>query len=385
MKTASALADANIVIVGAGAVGSCVAYRLAQAGASVTIIDRNYPGGGTTGNSFAWLNAFNKFPRDYYRLNIESIRAHRDLQWELNGNWLTLNGGLHWQSASGQSPYGDLDETLKRLRGWGARIDAYSPEEVRNIEPALRIDDDQVEAVYLVRDEGWIQPALLIQALLHRAVSEYDVKFVSGSVTAMTGGNGEVTGVVLESGEKIASDVVLLAGGPDSAQLASLAGANLPVETNHGILAVTAPVPAMIQRVIIAPDVILRPDGGGRIMATSESLSSVSGDIEPSADLPEMKDLLTRLEHLVPSLRGATFESYRKGVRALPQDGYPIVGFDPNIHGLYYAVMHSGITLSAGIAEFIVEDFVDPDADRLARYRPERFDSGRTAQGPAGE
>jgi glycine/D-amino acid oxidase-like deaminating enzyme len=381
-----ALADARIIVIGAGAVGSCVAYRLAQAGARVTIVERGYPGGATSGNSFAWLNAFGKFPRNYYRLNIDSIRAHRDLEWELNGNWLTLNGGLHWESPSGRSQFGDLAESLKRLQKWGARIDAYTPVELtRSIEPGLRLNSDEAETVYLIRDEGWIQPALMIRSLLHRAISEYGAQFVTGSVNEMPAPNGEVTGVVLESGERIPGDVVLIAGGPASAELASFAGATLPVETSYGILAVSAPAPAMIQRVTIAPDVSFRPDGGGRILATSEPLSSVPSQTEPSAGLAEVKELRDRIHELVPALQGVPFEAYRKGVRALPQDGYPIVGFDPDVNGLYYAVMHSGITLCAGVANLILDDLLDPEFDRLTQYRPERFALGRILQGPAGE
>ncbi|HQZ91098.1 MAG TPA: FAD-dependent oxidoreductase, partial [Thermomicrobiales bacterium] len=66
---ASYFSDASIVIIGAGAVGSATAYRLAQAGAAVTVVERRFPGAGTSGSSFAWLNSFGKTPRDYHRLN----------------------------------------------------------------------------------------------------------------------------------------------------------------------------------------------------------------------------------------------------------------------------------------------------------------------------
>lgn len=386
MRISSALTDASVVVIGAGAVGSCIGYRLAQAGAKVTIVDRSYPGGGTSGNTFAWLNAFAKFPRKYYRLSSDSIRAHRDLEWELNGNWLTLNGGLHWQSTSGYSQSGDLGEILRRMQSWGARIDSYSAAEVmRNIEPGLRLDTDEVETVYLLRDEGWVQPVLMIQALLQRAINEYGAKFISGSVHEMTGSDEEVTGVVLGSGERLEADVVLVACGPASAQVAALAGARLPIESNYGILAVTPPAPAMIERVIVAPDILVRPDGGGRIIASSEGLSSVPGETQPSENLAEVKKLKERLEDLVPGLRGVPFETFRRGVRALPKDGFPIVGFDPDVHGLYHAVMHSGITLSAGIADLVAQDLSDPDFDGLVDFRPDRFAAGRTIQGPAGE
>lgn len=380
----SALADARVVVIGAGAVGTCAAYRLAQSGAQVSLVERNYPGGGTSGNSFAWLNAFGTFSRDYYRLRLDSIRAHRELESELNGRWLTLNGGLHWKSRSGHSQFDDVIDAVERLRDWGARVDAYQPAELtRTVESGLALDDD-VDTVFVVGNEGWLQPALMIQALLRRGVAEYGVCLVAGSVVDLSHRDCGVAVVILDSGARLECDLVLVAAGPASAALASLAGTALPVETSHGILAVTPPAPAPIQHVVIAPDISLRPDGGGRILATSEVLSSASADALPSAEMPEIKDLQRQLHALVPALRGVPFEAYRKGVRALPKDGYPIVGFDPDVPWLYYAVMHSGITLCAGIANHIVDDLVAP-SDTLTLYRPQRFVTGHVAVGATGE
>ena len=56
-------------VIGAGVVGLCVALRLAEAGATVTVLERDEPGGGATRSSFAWLNANNKTPRAYHDLN----------------------------------------------------------------------------------------------------------------------------------------------------------------------------------------------------------------------------------------------------------------------------------------------------------------------------
>ena len=68
--------SSEIVVVGAGSVGANVAYRLAQRGARVTVLDAGAPGGGTSSSSFAWLNAFRKTPRDYYDLNVASMAEH---------------------------------------------------------------------------------------------------------------------------------------------------------------------------------------------------------------------------------------------------------------------------------------------------------------------
>ena len=44
----------EIIVVGAGCVGANVAYRLAERGARVTVLEAGAPGHGTSGATFAW-------------------------------------------------------------------------------------------------------------------------------------------------------------------------------------------------------------------------------------------------------------------------------------------------------------------------------------------
>ena len=45
------------IVIGAGVMGASVAYRLAQAGAAVTVLEATRIGGGTSGTSFGWAEA----------------------------------------------------------------------------------------------------------------------------------------------------------------------------------------------------------------------------------------------------------------------------------------------------------------------------------------
>ena len=58
----------KVAVIGAGIVGSSVAYRLSEGGAEVVMIDGAEPGSGTTSTSFAWVNANNKLPRELFRV-----------------------------------------------------------------------------------------------------------------------------------------------------------------------------------------------------------------------------------------------------------------------------------------------------------------------------
>ena len=73
----------RIVVIGAGIIGASVAFRLAKSGAArVWIIDGSRPGTGTTSASFAWVNANDKTPRDYFELNRAGLEEHSRLGGE---------------------------------------------------------------------------------------------------------------------------------------------------------------------------------------------------------------------------------------------------------------------------------------------------------------
>ncbi|MCS5654718.1 MAG: FAD-dependent oxidoreductase, partial [Dehalococcoidia bacterium] len=57
MTPANSRKQPSVTVVGAGIVGSAIAYTLARRGAAVTVIDKGQPGGGATSHSFAWINA----------------------------------------------------------------------------------------------------------------------------------------------------------------------------------------------------------------------------------------------------------------------------------------------------------------------------------------
>jgi glycine/D-amino acid oxidase-like deaminating enzyme len=60
----------------------------------------------------------------------------------------------------------------------------------------------------------------------------------------------------------------------------------------------------------------------------------------------------------------------------MPEDGMPVVGFAPDVPGLYLAAMHSGITLAPAVGRFAAMEILnDARVALLEPYRPARFAS----------
>src|SRR5258706_10618521 len=84
----------RVVVIGAGVVGASVAFRLAKAGADVTVLEAARPAAGTSSNSFAWVNANDKPPDAYFALNHEGVNEHYQLTEELGGDWFHQSGNV---------------------------------------------------------------------------------------------------------------------------------------------------------------------------------------------------------------------------------------------------------------------------------------------------
>ncbi|WP_421913541.1 FAD-dependent oxidoreductase [Mesorhizobium sp.] len=65
----------DVIVVGAGTVGSSAAYHLAKSGVNVTLVEQTHPAGGLSGKSSALLHAFYLMPELSQLSNRGLLRA----------------------------------------------------------------------------------------------------------------------------------------------------------------------------------------------------------------------------------------------------------------------------------------------------------------------
>jgi glycine/D-amino acid oxidase-like deaminating enzyme len=363
---------AEIVVVGAGCVGSSVAYRLAQRGARVTVLDAGAPGAGTSGASFAWTNSFGKTPRDYHDLNVAGMEEHAALVKELKelpgGGWLHQDGALAWED----SPAGcaRLDQAVERLAGWGYAIERITPAQAREIEPDLHIAPDVARVVWTPA-EGYLDAVPYVAALL-AAARRHGARVRPGRrVAEVLRVADRVVGVRAEDGERFEAQVVVDCAGVAAGEIAGLAGLAIPLDRVPGRLIYTSPVATTLRRPIHAPGVHFRPDGGGRVVLAEGTHDQVWRETVEA--WPPERSLAAVAAHL-PALAAARVEATRVGLRPMPRDERPMVGGIPGLDGFYVVVSHSGVTLGPLWGRIVAAELLDGVPDpRLAPYRPARF------------
>jgi glycine/D-amino acid oxidase-like deaminating enzyme len=365
----STMKGTEVIVVGAGCVGANVAYRLAERGAKVTVLEAGTPGSGTSGASFAWTNSFHKTPRDYHDLNVASMEEHAALAKELGGgSWLHQDGALAWDDTPASPKR--LEQAVERLAGWGYAVERISPREARELEPDLVIGAHVAEVVW-TPGEGYVEAVPFIGALLAQA-SKHGATVRSGErVTGMINEGDRVRGVSTATGARFEADVVVDCAGVATDEVARLAGIDLALDRVPGRLIYTSPVAAKLRRPIHAPGVHFRPDGGGRriVLADGDHDQVWSEAAEP---WPAERSLAAVAAHL-PALAGARVEATRVGVRPMPRDEKPMVGGIPGFGGFYVVVSHSGVTLGPLWGRIAAAELLDGIVDpRLAPYRPAR-------------
>lgn len=351
------------VVIGAGIIGASVACHLAKNGADVTLLDANDPASGTTSRSFAWVNANNKTPKQYFDLNVAGMRENRILQGELDANWLHETGNTIVSEDSGATK-----EKIERLTNWGYDARLITSEEARDTEPRFDPDAFPDASIAYFPGESWADAPLATRTITEAASSLGAEVRTKAEVVGIEPGEG----VTLSDGETIAADVVVNAAGPDGANIARMVGREVPLDVFPGLIVRISAPDNPLNGLLHTPLVNLRPDGDGFVAAHHDSVDAMMHD---TVDLDELaEELLQRAKKIIPSLEDSEVVELRPGRRPVPGDGYSSVGGLQGISGYYECLTHSGVTLGPLLGRLLAAEILTGDFDPLLEgFRPDRF------------
>ena len=367
----------QVVVIGGGIVGACIAWRIACRGQRVTLLDKAEPGSGASSHSFAWVNAGAKEPIGYHNLNRRSLEMWPRFAAALGDDvGLRWGGKVSWETEPAAAE--QLIARVNQLQSWGYPSRRVSADELAELEPGLEIGP--VAAAEYSENEGQVEPQMVVDACMRR-MNELGASMHSGvAVVAFDRDtDGNIRAVQTDSGD-FQADTVVLAAGTDTTALAAMSGVHIPQAESPGVVIRTTPLPPLLHNVpvVYAPplgdgrrEIHLRQCADGRFMiGEGDQESLAEDDTQSHAD-----DLLARAARYLPGLAEAKAIPVPVGWRPMPLDGYPTLGYTLESPNLYIALTHSGVTLAPAISQLaaleICED-VRADAP-LAPYRPERF------------
>ena len=296
------------------------------------------------------------------------MAAHQKLAAEFPlSDWYHEGGNLEW--AADDDGLAALRAKVAGVLDYGYEAQWLTRADVLRLEPDLDPAALPADGIAYFPREGWIEPVRLVAHLLATsgAALVRDDAVVGLDVT-----DGLVRAVHLASGRQLAADAVVNCAGPQAARIAGFAGLTLPMRNRRGVLLYTSPVAVSVSRVVHAPRVHLRPDGGGRLLLHTEDIDDAAN--QASVDPSAIESVLAAGCALYPGMAAAAVESVRVGDRPIPGDGLPVLGRVLALPNFYFAVSHSGATLSVHAGDLVAAEVLGEDqGDTLAAFRFERF------------
>jgi len=362
-----------VIVVGAGAIGTSIAYQLAKAGVAVTIFDRGRVGGQSTGASagIVQINPDRTTPPATSTLALESARLFPALATELRERTgvdigYRRSGLLHVALDDAEEPQ------LRAHRAWqverGVAVVWLDAAATLDLEPQL---NPTVQAALFYPDAHQLMPRVFAQTLARAAVDLGAVLREGASIDRLLTAGDRVVGVSI-GGETIQAAEVVIANGAWAPAWSEALHTPIPVRPMRGqMVALTTPGTGLRQVVSSADGYLLTKADGSTYVGTT--VEDVGYDARPTA--VGIAGLLALVPRLVPRLADATFAAAWAGLRPGTSDGLPLIGRIPGWHGVTLAAGHfrDGILLAPVTGE-VVADLV---ARRVPRLPLEAFDPGR--------
>jgi glycine/D-amino acid oxidase-like deaminating enzyme len=373
----------RIVVIGAGIVGSSIAWNLAKRGADVVLLDMSGPASQASGNSFAWINAsWYDQPDSYFWLRTHSLNEYHRLSKEA-GFPVHWGGSLEWYHT--EEAQQEMAAGVSRIQESGAPAWMIDRERAAVIEPEL--DPQWNGRLAWCSRDGAVDPGIATHALVGGVINNGGQAVFPVTATSI---RTTRTGVTVETDAgSFEADLVVIAAGIHTNEVAAMAGIDTTLlrPPTPGIIVTTRPMERWLNAVSYTTDSHFHQLPDGRVIVgekagppdTAEHLDYVAGrpNVYPGAELAQQHAarVFETAGQYVSGLDKAEIERVGVGWRPLPVDGLPVIGHVPAYPRVYLAAMHSGVTLAPIVGHLAAMEILDRiRMNLLNHFRIERLE-----------
>jgi glycine/D-amino acid oxidase-like deaminating enzyme len=380
------LGDAAVVIVGGGAIGCAVAYRLTEAGLrDVLLIDKEPALASVTTAQAAGLVGQVRSSIERVRLAMDSVATFEALERgpAPRPAWRRV-GSL--RIALEDARVEEFERLIRIARAAGLEVELLDHAAAEARWPGLVTAP--AKAILWCPSDGYLQPYDLAMAYQARARAAGARFATSVRLTGITLREAAVIGIETDRGS-IRCATVIDAAGAHAWHVARMAGLELPIVPVRHEYFITVPTGGIGPDwpCLRVPDATLygRPDvnalllGGWEPEALSLDPRFYPATGEPPAiepDWPVLADFSELFAPLYPPVREAGIRHVFRGWPTFTPDGRFIVGASRRVRGFVMAggCNAHGVSGSAGIGRHVVEALLEPKPSAYVQsLGPDRF------------
>jgi glycine oxidase len=361
----------DVIVVGGGAIGCSIAWKLSQSGRKVLLLERGQLGGEASSAAGGMLGAQLEVgsPGPFFHLCMESRSLYRFFAAELYEETgidvgYTENGILRVASTEEEA------QVLKDCMAWqieaGGQAKWLSKDEAVELEPGISAE---LGALLLPLD-GNVTAPLLTRALGFAATKRATV--IEGAEVLNISLEDDFVRVVTTNAQYKSEKVVVAAGAWADKVLGST-GAGFGISPVKGQMFSMRPTGKVtLTRTIFRDHAYLVPKRDGTIVvgATEEHQSGYNRNVTVDA----LSYLFSAVKKIAPGLEGAEFERAWIGFRPKSRSGFPSIGPVSWNDRLLIAAGHfrNGILLAPVTAKMLVAHMNnDPIRDIWANFIPD--------------
>lgn len=358
----------DLIVVGAGIVGTACADYASAEGLRVAIVEPGPIGGGVTAAGMGHLVAMDESPAQL-ALSTYSLRLWEDLR-DLPQSEFSRCGTL-WV-ARNEADWARIPPRQAALEAAGVEVERVDADALHELEPALA--PGLIGGLRVPR-EAIVYPPAVARQLLARACGRGAVLH---RARALELGDHSV---LLDDGRRLHGPVLVATG----CGLPHLLP-ELPLRLRKGHLVITRRCPGTIRHQLVElayADSVhagsgssvafnVQPRPTGQILIGS---SREDGDDDPAVSLPALRRMLARSFAYLPGLRRLDALRVWTGQRPASVDGLPYLGPVPGRRGIWVAAGHEGlgVTTAPGSARLLVDWLLDrKPAIEAQAYAPAR-------------
>ncbi len=381
-------ARTDVVIVGGGIIGLSAAWRARERGMTVTLLERDTLGRGTSYVAAGMLAPvaeaeFGAAGRRLLELGLSSAEMWPVFAAELERCSAVEVGLLKTGTllvARDEDEARELERQLAFRQSLGLRAERLRAGAAREREPGLA---PTVRLAIEAPDDHSVDPRRVLRALRSACDSAgVNVReHTAVQAVELDGAGDRVTGLRLHGGERVGADRVVLAAGPWSEEIEGLpAAARVRVRPVKGqiVRLRDRTGPGLLTRVVRFEGGYLVPRADGRY-ALGATVEEKGFELSPTAG--GVYELLRDCSELVPGIDELQIEELSVGLRPGTPDNAPAIGHGA-LEGLVWATGHhrNGILLAPLTAELVACALADEPPTSLPTSladacRPDRFEA----------